>query len=57
MTTTLEPPEGTPMHGPHDKLEVIACAVELEVSSRVANVDPVQEARVEVSGGAMIARG
>ena len=40
------------MHDPHDKLEVIAvrrrCAVELEVSSRVANVDPVQEARVEV---------
>ena len=52
MTTTLEPPEGTPMHDPHDKLEVIAvrrrCAEELEESSRVANVDPVQEARVEV---------
>ena len=49
---TRKPPEGAVVRHPYDAFEIVTagrrCAVELEASRRAAQVDPVQEARVEM---------
>ena len=51
MTMTRKPPEGAGVRLPYDPFEIVTagrrCAVELQASCRAAQVDPVQEARVE----------